>query len=83
MTARRNRIKPVLMEALQILKFRLKKQRLNFMRGWRTDEATQKPIPDPDSALLNDLFNLKDDKELQQVVEALLEDDEDDVIDSN
>jgi hypothetical protein len=39
-TAKRNRISPVLMEALQMLKYSLKKERLNFMKGWSTsDEA--------------------------------------------
>jgi hypothetical protein len=38
-TAKRNRISPVLMEALQLLKFSLKKQRLNFMEGWSTSQA--------------------------------------------
>ena len=38
-TAKRNRISPVLMEALQLLKFLLKKERLNFTHGWLTSEA--------------------------------------------
>jgi hypothetical protein len=38
-TAKRNRISPVLMEALQLLKFSLKKEHLNFMNGWATSEA--------------------------------------------
>ncbi len=38
-TAKRNRISPVLMEALQLLKFLLKKECLNFTRGWATSEA--------------------------------------------
>ena len=38
-TAKRNRISPVLMEALQLLKFALKKERLNFINGWATSEA--------------------------------------------
>ena len=33
-TAKQNRMSPVLMEALQLLKFSLKKQHLNFMEGW-------------------------------------------------
>jgi len=35
---RHNRIHPVLMEALQMLKFSLKQQRLNFMEGWAITE---------------------------------------------
>jgi hAT family C-terminal dimerisation region len=39
-TKKRNRIHPYLMEALQMLKFAFKKDRLNFMDGWSTDEST-------------------------------------------
>jgi hAT family C-terminal dimerisation region len=38
-TVKRNRISPVLMEALQLLKFLLKKQCLNFMEEWSTLQA--------------------------------------------
>jgi len=38
-TVKRNRIRPFLMEALQMLKYSLKKERLNFMNGWPTPEA--------------------------------------------
>ena len=38
-TTKRNRMSPVLMEALQLLKFSLKKQCLNFMEGWLTSQA--------------------------------------------
>lgn len=41
-TAKRNRISPVLMEAIQLLKFTLKKQRLNFMEGWAASEEDMK-----------------------------------------
>src|SRR5713226_1434299 len=34
----RNHINPMLMEALQILKFHLKKEHLDFMAGWTTKE---------------------------------------------
>ena len=37
-TKKRNRISPLLMEVLQMLKFRLKKDRLNFTAGWITSE---------------------------------------------
>jgi hypothetical protein len=39
-TKKRNRIHPVLMEALQMLKFALKKDRLNFSRDWITAESS-------------------------------------------
>ena len=38
-TKKRNRISPALMEALQMLKFLLKKKLLNFMSGWKTSES--------------------------------------------
>jgi hypothetical protein len=38
-TKKRNRITPALMEALQMLKFLLKKQLLNFTSGWKTSES--------------------------------------------
>jgi hypothetical protein len=37
-TKKRNRINPALMESLQMLKFALKKARLDFTRGWITPE---------------------------------------------
>jgi hypothetical protein len=37
-TKKRNRISPLLMEALQVLKFYLKKERLNLTAGWITSE---------------------------------------------
>ena len=38
-TKRRNRIGPLLMEALQMLKFHLKKSHLNFTEAWMTENA--------------------------------------------
>jgi hypothetical protein len=37
-TLRQNKISAVLMEALQMLKFGLKKARLDFTKGWITDK---------------------------------------------
>ena len=53
-TARRNRISPVLMEALQLLKFTLKKERLNFTDGWSTSEEAM--MPKTASQTLSSLF---------------------------
>ena len=36
---------PLLMEALQLLKFSLKKECLNFMDGWATSEAAMLGTP--------------------------------------
>jgi hAT family C-terminal dimerisation region len=74
-TAKRNRINSVLMEALQMLKHSLKKERLNFMDGWWTSEAAMSEtskagnlsslfVDDPEfpgAALDALLKNLKDD----------------------
>ncbi len=38
-TSKRNRMSPTLMEALQLLKFSLKKERLDFTKGWSASEA--------------------------------------------
>ena len=46
-TKRRNRIHPLLMEALQMLKFSLKQRRLDFMQGWMTmDYDMQETVDD-------------------------------------
>ena len=61
-TAKQNQISPVLMEALQMLKYLLKKKRLNFMEGWSTSEDAAMSgvttgnlgslfVGDPDTAL--------------------------------
>jgi hypothetical protein len=41
-TAKRNQINSLLMEALQLLKFSLKKERLNFIVGWSTPAVAPK-----------------------------------------
>jgi hypothetical protein len=45
-TKRRNSISPLLMEALQMYKFYLKKERLNFTANWSTTEK-QQTVDDP------------------------------------
>jgi len=45
-TAKWNWISPLLMEALQLLKFFLKKERLNFTAGWSTPETAISGIPE-------------------------------------
>jgi len=37
-TKKRNRISPILVEALQMVKFSVKKERLNFTKGWASLE---------------------------------------------
>ena len=55
-TAKRNRINPVLMEALQMLKSSLRKERLNFMDGWRTSEAAMSAASEPTTGTLGSLL---------------------------
>jgi hypothetical protein len=43
-TKKRNRIKPELMEALQVLKFALKKDRLDFTAHFRHPEPSTSPV---------------------------------------
>jgi hypothetical protein len=48
-TKRRNRLNPVMMEALQMTKFHLKKERLDFTKAWVTvEEEMQEDNPDCD-----------------------------------
>lgn len=55
-TKRRNRIGPPLMEALQMLKFHLKKERLNFTAAWAIAEK-EMIDDDPDEDLLAPLLD--------------------------
>jgi len=52
-TKRRNRMKPELMEALQMLKFMLKKKHLDFMEGWRGVEDSLADFEDDSLGLDN------------------------------
>jgi hypothetical protein len=71
-----NRIHPILMEALQMLKFLLKQQRLNFTEGWLTSECDMLDTVDDSldllAALLNGAANGIDD-----VIAAISQGDED------
>jgi len=46
-TKKRNQLNPLMMEALQMLKFHLKKSRLDFTKGWLTLEK-QMVTDEPD-----------------------------------
>ena len=47
---------PVLMEALQLLKFMLKKEHLNFVSGWATPEVAMCEVSDTGCDPLGALF---------------------------
>jgi hypothetical protein len=81
-TPRRNRIHPALMEALQMLKFSLKKERFNFTGGWQTALSDMKRTEDTTKDLLAHLLT----EDRQATIDTLLhelsdsngEDDDDD-----
>jgi len=54
-TMRRSCINPLIMEALQMLKFHLKKEQLDFTKGWMTSEK-QMVDDSPDRDLLAELL---------------------------
>jgi hypothetical protein len=68
-TTKRNRISPVLMEALQMLKYSLKKEHLNFMDGWQTSEAAM-GVPKPNGDL-GSLFTNNADTALDALLKSL------------
>ena len=55
-TTKRNQIDPVLMEALQLLKFLLKRERLNFVHGWSTSEVAMSGVRTKPTLDLSSLF---------------------------
>jgi len=73
-TKRRNRINPALMETLQMLKFHLKKERLNFTKSWVTQEK-QMSNDDPDRDLLQTLLEGDPQDNLDLVIESMNHDD--------
>jgi hAT family C-terminal dimerisation region len=77
-TVRRNRIAPALMEAIQMLKFGLKKARLDFTKGWETDEVS---MSEPEESAEDFLAALLGDNKAD-ALESLLDTlgDDDDVI---
>jgi hypothetical protein len=69
-TKRRNRISPLLMEALQMLKFHLKKKRISFTEGWVTPESEMLK-DDPDEDLLAKLLQENFQDGMDQVIQAI------------
>jgi len=55
-TAKGNWINPMLIEVLQLLKFSLKKECLNFIAGWSMPENTMGRVCKPNPSLLGSLF---------------------------
>jgi len=81
-TKRHNRIHPILMEALQMLKFSLKKQCLNFMEGWAVSEDELEYYADDNEDTANLLGRLtlgirEEAISIDEVIHAVGQDDED------
>jgi hAT family C-terminal dimerisation region len=72
-TKRRNRISPPLMEALQMLKFHLKKERLNFTAAWMTKE-TDMVDDTPDDDLLDHLLDGDFQDGLDRIIQSINDD---------
>jgi hypothetical protein len=76
-TKKHNRIHPILMEALQMLKFALKKERLDFMQGWSTTENTMRERePDEGIDLLSQLLREEDTEDVIDQIICDLDDEE-------
>jgi hypothetical protein len=60
-TKRRNRINPILMEVLQLLKFHLKKEQLSFTSSWMTEEKGMS-ADSPETDLLGAMMKTVDDQ---------------------
>lgn len=60
----------MLMEALQLLKFSLKKERLNFMDGWQTSELAMREPPQQKD-LLGNLFSNNPDSVMDKILNTL------------
>lgn len=69
-TKRRNRISPLMMEALQMLKFHLKKERLHFTESWVTSEK-EMVQDDPEDDLLAKLFRGNFQSNLDEVMQHI------------
>lgn len=74
-TKRRNRINPPLMEALQVLKFHLKKERLDFTRSWITAEK-EMIDDDPETDLLDTLLGENPQDGLDKVINQINQDED-------
>ena len=75
-TKKRNRLSPTLMEALQILKFIYKKDRLNFTAGlMMTPKAS---VSHTSTEVLETLFTEDPDEAIDKLLKIFGEDDSDD-----
>ncbi|KIM78715.1 hypothetical protein PILCRDRAFT_56284, partial [Piloderma croceum F 1598] len=75
-TKKRNRINPVLMEALQMLKYALKKARLDFTSGWIVSEKDMQ-VEKSEEDLLALLLGGNHEDSMDRIIQNLGEDDSD------
>jgi hypothetical protein len=81
-TKKRNHINPMLMEALQMLKFALKKACLDFTNGWITlEREMQDEVPEDD--LVTTLLGGNWEDALDKIIQAFGQDDSDSDEDNN
>jgi hypothetical protein len=71
-TKRRNHLNPMLMEALQRLKFHLKKERLSFTASWVMGE-TEMSTDEPEVDLLSELVRANSNNASNQVQEDIMQ----------
>jgi hypothetical protein len=71
MTKRCNHIKLELMEALQMLKFMLKNERLHFMENWKTPIGNMMANPDDENNTLQHILGVKP-TEVEELLEHLM-----------
>ena len=71
-TNKRNRMSPALMEALQLLKFTLKKECLSFMQGWVMPEADLHWVSRPTEDPLSTLFTGNPDSAVDSILKKLI-----------
>lgn len=70
-TAKRNRTNPMLMEALQLLKFSLKGEQLNFTDRWSTSEVSLRVAVAPTYNLLDFLSAVDADVAMDNMLNDL------------
>jgi hypothetical protein len=70
-TKKRNHISPLLMEALQMLKFHLKKDRLNFVQEWlMTEDQMTEDEPDEED-LLHKLVEVDSQDDVDHIIQSI------------
>jgi hypothetical protein len=80
-TKKYNCISPILMEALQMVKFSFKKERLNFTKGWSTSQWAMETVMVSDNGSDELLGPTDDTRTYGTVLKAIAEQECDDIDD--